>query len=233
MLTRGRPDLPGPLCQWSIGWGGGVLVHTAGRANHAGRNRRLGDFPAGDGNAHFLGCEVDTNGTQSMGPAQYEALVIGTAAIHKHMHWGHDVAYRHEDTSITGKWDLGSISTSTLQAAVRLGLQEKLVPVPATHAKGGGGLDHGPRGIWPFGVNHKLGPSRGNPTWHDGARPGERAAILQWQAEISVPLVGRNGLWHAANDAEMKRRTKTWQKAVGLLPTGYPGMAEWNVGTRR
>lgn len=235
ILTRGRSDLPGPLCHWSLGYNGGVLVHTVGRANHAGKTRRTEHWPAGDGNAKMIGCEVDTNGTQSLHPAQLEALLIGTAAIHEHEGWGADRAYRHQDTSITGKWDLGSLSTHTLRAGIRQVLAMADGPRPARPAVfAPGNPDAGPHGPWPFGANHKLGFNPGdNPTWHDGSRPGEATAVLMWQREISMPPAQQTGRWTAQNDAEMRRKTKNWQRAVGLLPTGFPGMAEWNAGLKR
>lgn len=229
-LVNGRPDLPGPLAQWSPGWDGTVLIPSIGRANHAGKARAAGPVDAGDGNEEYVGCEVDYNGSQRMGPAQYEATVLGTAAIIKHLRRDERHVQRHEDTSVTGKWDAGGYTTLQLQQAVREALQLAGKPKPAQHTSGD--ADGGPRGPWPFGPNHKLGFNPADyPTWHDGQRPGERAAIAQWQREIYMPDV--TGRWTATNNAEMVRRTRTWQKAVGLLPTGHPGMAEWATGLKR
>lgn len=230
VLVKGRSDLPGPLCQWSVGYDGSVLVVSIGRANHAGKAKAFGKIPAGDGNELYVGCEVDTNGTQAMPPAQFEALVVGTAAIHRKLGVDEWAAARHADTSVTGKWDIGRLTTPQLRAAVASALS-RVGTRPAKYAPTN--PDGGPRGAWPFGVNHKLGF---NPhdldTWHDGsAGDAERRVVAAWQREISLPLV--SGLWTASNDAEMKRRTTTWQKAVGLLPTGHPGVAEWNTGTHR
>src|SRR4051795_12520666 len=42
LLRVGRSDLPGPLCQFSLGRDGTVYVVAAGRANHAGKAKTSG-----------------------------------------------------------------------------------------------------------------------------------------------------------------------------------------------
>ncbi len=108
IVTNGRPDLPGPLCQISTGYDGVTTIVAAGRANHAGRMRALGSIPAGDGNAQLIGNEVQTNGTQQMPRAQYDAVVLSTAALLDRL--GASVAELglHNTTSLEGKWDLGA-----------------------------------------------------------------------------------------------------------------------------
>jgi N-acetylmuramoyl-L-alanine amidase len=123
-LIEGRPDLPGPLCQWSVRFDGGVVVVAAGRANHAGQVGKVVPFaPLGaDGNAIFLGDEVDTNGTQKLPDAQRHAIAVTNAVALKHQRNGADRAHRHADISATGKWDIGSLTTEQVRSDARAAL---------------------------------------------------------------------------------------------------------------
>lgn len=126
-LIAGRSDLPGPLAPWSVRYDGVVVVIAAGRCNHAGRVGKagvLGVAIGADGNAVFMGDEVDTNGTQDMPPAQVRAIAITNAVYLKH--FGLDIfrVHRHADISGTGKWDLGSRTTPQLRADARAALSE-------------------------------------------------------------------------------------------------------------
>lgn len=131
MCIAGRPDLNGPLCQVVLGFDGVWHVIAAGRANHAGTARASGPMPAGDGNAMYLGIEVDYSGSQDMGPFQYAALIEGSAAILRHL--GHDEEHLrgHKETSSAGKWDpgrKGSRSPEYLMGGIRGDVSRVLVP---------------------------------------------------------------------------------------------------------
>lgn len=116
-LIVGRPDLPGPLCQWTVRHDGVVVVIAAGRANHAGRvGKSAPGMPAGtDGNARALGDEVDTDGSQPLTPAQVHSIAVTNAVALKHHRNAPKRVHRHADISDTGKWDLGSRSTALLR----------------------------------------------------------------------------------------------------------------------
>ena len=106
-VTNGRSDLRGPLCQISTDYDGVTYIVACGRANHAGKARATMGNPAGDGNAMYVGNEVQTNGTQKMPQAQYDALVLSSAAIIDYL--GHpEKLGLHATTSLSGKWDLGA-----------------------------------------------------------------------------------------------------------------------------
>ena len=116
MLIKGRPDLPGPLAPWSVDYDGVVWVIAAGRCNHAGRtNKPFAGVAAGsDGNYHFMGDEVDTNGTQKLPPKQRRSIArherrvprphapsvdgAGTARGHHHPEVGHR-KHQHRDAA--------------------------------------------------------------------------------------------------------------------------------------
>jgi hypothetical protein len=122
-LIAGRSDLPGPLAPWSVRYDGVVVVIAAGRCNHAGRVGKAGVRGVAigaDGNAVFMGDEIDTNGTQDMPPEQVHAVAVTNAVYLKH--FGHedvDPVHRHADISGSGKWDLGSRTTPQLRADAR------------------------------------------------------------------------------------------------------------------
>lgn len=121
MLVSGRPDLPGPLCQWATAYDGTVIVVAAGRANHAGRVGRSGTagMPLGaDGNALALGNEVITDGTQPLPKAQRDAIALANKVVLDHYKNGRDRAHRHADISGTGKWDIGQLTTAQLRADI-------------------------------------------------------------------------------------------------------------------
>lgn len=137
-LIIGRPDLPGPLCHWSVAYDGTVYVVAAGRANHAGRvdRPRFGYMPNGaDGNALFMGDEVDTNGTQRLPAAQRHAMAVTNAVYLKHFRRDPIRAHRHADLTAR-KWDIGSISTATLQSDAKTALKG-LTKVASNHVQKG------------------------------------------------------------------------------------------------
>lgn len=116
-LIVGRPDLPGPLCHWSVRHDGVVVIIAAGRANHAGRVGKVVPFAAlgADGNAIFMGDEVDTDGTQDLPEVQRDAIALTDAIYLKHFDRPVARVHRHQDISGTGKWDLGSLTTTQLR----------------------------------------------------------------------------------------------------------------------
>jgi hypothetical protein len=136
-LIIGRPDLPGPLIPWSVGHDGTVYVIAAGRCNHAGRiDIPVAGGPNGaDGNARFMGDEVDTNGTQRLTAAQRHSIAVTNAVYLKHKHLDISRVYRH--ASITRrKWDIGSITTATLRSDAKTALKG-LTRVTTNHVQKG------------------------------------------------------------------------------------------------
>jgi hypothetical protein len=118
-LIQGRSDLPGPLCQTAIAYDGTVYVVAAGRANVNGRKRPVPNWPESDGNEQ-MGCEVITNGTQPLPAAQVHAIAVHNKVMLDHFGREADgYLYRHEDISLTGKWDIGNRTTEQLRADVR------------------------------------------------------------------------------------------------------------------
>lgn len=99
LATRGRPGLPGPLCNVSTDMDGDLWLIAQGRANHAGTgssgtfNHIKAEDYAGyvselkpgpdnlDGNAVYYGNEVRYDGGQPMTPKQYASALLWAAAV--------------------------------------------------------------------------------------------------------------------------------------------------------
>lgn len=130
MCMSGRDDLPGPLCQALIGYDGIAYVIAAGRANHAGDAKASGPMPAGDGNALYVGFEMDYDGTQEMSDAQYECSIRAAAAVCRR--FGRDASYArgHKETSYTGKWDPGGYDMSVMRGDLQNQLRAGNQPAP-------------------------------------------------------------------------------------------------------
>lgn len=123
-LYRGRPDLPGPLCHFSIGRDGTVYLVGWGRANHAGGGDPVvlqhvinedysgqlhptrGNSNGVDGNAHFYGVEIQYSGSNEMSAAQYTAARRLSAAVLDFHVWSEKSVIAHGEWS-SDKWDPG------------------------------------------------------------------------------------------------------------------------------
>jgi hypothetical protein len=123
-LYNGLADLPGPLCQFSIGADGTVYLVGWGRANHAGGgdpavlahvqaedytgqlHPTKGNSTGVDGNAHFYGVEIQYSGGHEMTAAQYAAARRLSAAILDFHGWSEKSVIAHGEWS-SDKWDPG------------------------------------------------------------------------------------------------------------------------------
>lgn len=122
-VINGRSDLAGPLCHILLDYNGACRLIAGGRANHAGEARVSGPMPAGDGNALYVGIEIDYNATgvdtgQRPSDAQRAAVPRAAAAIVRHC--GRDGSYvrAHRETSVTGKIDPSFFDMDAVRSAV-------------------------------------------------------------------------------------------------------------------
>lgn len=116
VLKGGRSDLPGPLCNFSVGRGGTVYVIGWGRANHAGSVRpavldrfvtdthpvRPGTTQGEtvDGNAFLYGTEVHNNGLgEKYGKRQMLNLVLLKAAVLDFHKWTPNSSAQHYEVT--------------------------------------------------------------------------------------------------------------------------------------
>lgn len=119
MVTRGRSDLPGPLCHVLLARDGVAWLVAAGRANHAGMSNGTGNLDTGDGNRQLIGVEVETSGYELLTAAQQRAIPLLGAAVLGHLGKPAQETYLHETWSVTGKWDLAEQGHTINLASLR------------------------------------------------------------------------------------------------------------------
>jgi hypothetical protein len=69
VVTNGRSDLPGPLCNYGLGRSGTIYVVADGKSNNAG----TGDWAGYDSNYDTIGIEAENDGSQPWPAAQLAA----------------------------------------------------------------------------------------------------------------------------------------------------------------
>lgn len=70
IVTFGRSDLPGPLCQVLLGRDGTVKLIADGYSNHAGYGGPRAGIPANQGNTYSIGIEAENNGVGEPWPLE-------------------------------------------------------------------------------------------------------------------------------------------------------------------
>lgn len=86
IVTSGRSDLPGPLCQFLLARDGTVKVIALGYANHAGEGGPHAGIPANLGNSYAYGIEAENNGIgERWNTAQLNAYYRLCAALLDYM----------------------------------------------------------------------------------------------------------------------------------------------------
>ena len=105
IVTNGRSDLPGPLCNLGLGRSGTWYVVAAGLAYHAGS----GSHPAvgSNGNGYTIGIEAEHPGTvgNPWPAAQIDSYRRGTAALLRAFGLGSDRAIGHKEWAPSRKID--------------------------------------------------------------------------------------------------------------------------------
>jgi hypothetical protein len=118
ILVHGRPDLPGPLCNWAGNMDGSLTYIAAHPANHAGASggRSMGPLPVTSlFNKRVLGLEVVYPGDVPMRDAQYRTALLWSRIVADVVGSGNIERIRaHAETSITGKWDPGFAPGKTI-----------------------------------------------------------------------------------------------------------------------
>jgi len=126
IVTFGRSDLPGPLCQFLLGRDGTVKLIAAGYANHAGYGGPRAGIPENMGNTYSYGIEAENNGigepwTQAQLNAYYRlcaALLVwmGTKDVSK--------VFAHKEWAPGRKIDPAGIDMARFREQVRKALNE-------------------------------------------------------------------------------------------------------------
>jgi len=195
IVTRGRPDLAGPLSQMVLGRDGTYYIVASGRANHAGGGRWR---DVTDGNGCMLGIEAEATGRDVWPKVQYDAYVHGVAAILRHLKLGPAMACGHKEYATpSGRKPDPNFDMVSFRQAVRALLADTPPPPPppvpdkvlpalfpphilvpivdAKQAPEGGVMLLGMDGsLYAYGAARSIRGANGQPWW--GAR---RAALLR------------------------------------------------------
>jgi N-acetyl-anhydromuramyl-L-alanine amidase AmpD len=199
VVTKGRPDLPGPLSQLCLGRDGTFFVVAAGRANHAGAGNWQG---VTSGNSSLIGIEAENTG-QTTGinadpwPAvQLDAYRRGVAAILKKIGADAIMCCGHKEYALPmGRKPDPNFDMSDFRlqvAAIMAGAAPLSSVIPAVD-------------------------SDNRPTLRRGGR-GELVKLVQ--AKIDVEASGR---FDAATEAAVRQ----FQRDNGLVPDGIVGPRTW------
>jgi peptidoglycan hydrolase-like protein with peptidoglycan-binding domain len=137
VVTNGRPDLAGPLCNYGLGRDGTVYVVAAGRAYHAGAGSWHGVTA---GNSELIGVEAENTGVgEPWASVQIDAYVRLCAAVLKHV--GADpimaVAHREYCTPKGRKIDPTGIDMDAFRQQVAAVMNGGIVrpPIPKADAQ--------------------------------------------------------------------------------------------------
>lgn len=107
VVTYGRSDLPGPLCNLYLDPDGVFITVAAGRAYHAGSGGPWHNVDRDEGNSTTIGIEVSALGDEPIKGRQYDAMVAGTRALTEHYGLKPSTGVvLHKEYSDTGKVDL-------------------------------------------------------------------------------------------------------------------------------
>jgi N-acetylmuramoyl-L-alanine amidase/Putative peptidoglycan binding domain len=199
ILTNGRSDLPGPLCQLGLGRDGTFFVIAAGRANHSGVGNWQG---IATGNSSFIGIEAENTGhltgplADSWPAIQLDAYRRGCAAILKRIRANAIMCCGHKEYALPqGRkpdptFDMNDFRIQV--AAIMAGAAPGPSVIPA--------VDGGNR-----------------PTLRRGAS-GE--PVKDIQSKVAVPA---SGIFDGATEAAVRQ----FQRDNGLIPDGIVGPRTW------
>jgi hypothetical protein len=118
IVTNGRSDLPGPLCNLGLGRAGTIYVVAAGTAWHAGGSRWTGFT---DLNDEFLGIEAESPGRGEWTSAQRDCYPRLVGALLRYMSRGAERYGGHKDVCLPPgrKIDPVGIDTAWMQTTAR------------------------------------------------------------------------------------------------------------------
>lgn len=126
IVTSGRSDLPGPLCQVLLGRDGTVKLIADGYANHAGYGGPRAGIPANQGNTYSIGIEAENNGVgEPWSKKQLNAYYRLCAAL---LVWigkpDANLVIGHKEWAPRRKIDPAGINMNRFREQVRLALQQ-------------------------------------------------------------------------------------------------------------
>lgn len=98
IVTNGRPDLPGPLCNFLVGRDGLVVIVAAGRCYHAGEGGPLKGLPKDNANSYAFGIEIENDGVgEHYSRACLHSVVVLNAVLLRRVNRGAYFAICHKE----------------------------------------------------------------------------------------------------------------------------------------
>jgi peptidoglycan hydrolase-like protein with peptidoglycan-binding domain len=202
-ITKGRPDLPGPLAQLGLGRDGTFFVISAGKANHAGRGNFQGVV---NGNSNLIGIEAENTGLPNDFPwpaVQLDAYHRGVAAILKKIGRGSEFCGGHKEYALPrGRKTDPDLNMNEFRSAVKA-ILDGSAPAPILI----------PAAELPL----TQGAPPGRPTLRRGA-----SGLLVGQVQAKV---GANVDSNFGPGTEAKVRA--FQRDHNLVPDGIVGPGTW------
>lgn len=199
VITNGRSDLAGPLCNLGLGRDGTWYVVSAGRASHAGRGEWRG---CTTGNSELIGIEAENNGTTEVWPVvQMNSYKHGVAALLRKMRAGAIWAAGHKEYALPrGRKIDPNFDMADFRRDVGAILGEGVPPLPVVPA-----VD-----------------DTGRPTLRRGLRnPATEALVRLVQMTVGAdPVDGAFG-------PKTEALVRAWQTSRGLVPDGIVGPKSW------
>lgn len=200
LLTVGRPDLTGPLCQLGLRRDGTFVVIASGRANHNGYGVWGNDA---------IGIEAYNNGIGEPWPAaQLDAWVVGSAAILRHLELDVSQMRGHRETDPKRKIDPTGIDMDNARqlvaAHMRLQTQPPQPPDPEPEP-----IPHMEDPDMPYLLRAKASPTDG--LW---LIDGDNAVAVPSETSFAYARDNSPGLPTITLDVPTARRFLTTKKAI-------------------
>lgn len=192
IVTFGRTDLPGPLCQFLLGRDGTVKIVADGYANHAGYGGPRAGIPENMGNTYTYGIEAENNGIGERWPKkQLNAYYRLCAALLDYM-GTKDVSkvFGHKEWT-SRKIDPAGVGMDHFRRQVKLALEQGPSVVTVRLSR----LQPGKRNIDVLRVKRRLerrGFFKGNLNNYFGK--GLRSSYSRWQKHLGYEGVSANGI---------------------------------------
>lgn len=216
IVTYGRPDLSGPLCQVYLDRYGVAVVVAAGRANHAGS----GGWNGVTGNTNMFGIEAEACRDGDWTDLQRVAYPIVNAALLSLTPNAGNVEYvcGHNEWAPGRKIDIRDWDMPAMRAQVAAVLGGSYTP-PAPRPPGTAPAFPLPGGYY-FGPRYPLSNARSVSGYY-----GNREHLRIWQQQM------RNRGWRISADGlygpETARVALAFQSEKGLSRDSLVGPATW------
>ena len=202
ILTNGREDLPGPLCQLGLGRDGTFYLVAAGRANHAGVGVWEG---VTTGNSSFIGIECENDGREDWPAVQLDAMERGAAALLAHLGQPAQLCCGHKEYArpLGRKPDPHTIDMPAMRGRIADRLAGRAA-APALIPRHDGD---------------------GRPTLRRSSNSNPPFLVKEAQRRLGITGNNADGVFGPMTEAAVRR----FQRRKGLVPDGIIGPKTWTL----